>query len=104
VLDAPEALAKTEVALLDRIEQHRAVELTVERVAEGGIAFELVDAHHGLEMLDDVPSDVGHDVLGVLQRARDDVVGVARDVGDEQTAAVGARGHELTVLPGDGGD
>jgi hypothetical protein len=58
VLDAAESLAKPEVTLLDRVEQHRGVQLAVEGVPKSGVPLELVDPQDGLEVLDDIAGDL----------------------------------------------
>jgi hypothetical protein len=93
VLDPADPPSETEVTLLYRIEEHRSVEVIVERVAEGGVALELVHPEYRLQALDDVARDVGHDVLGVFERTRDDVVRVAGNVGDEQATAISGGSH-----------
>lgn len=81
VLDPAQPPAECEVTLLNRVEEHRRVQLAVEGVAEGRVSLDLVHMDHGFEPVDYSPGDVRDDVLRVLERASDDVIGVARNIG-----------------------
>jgi len=99
VLDTPQAPAKAEVALLDRVEQHRRVELAVQGVAERGISFQLVYAQDGLEAFYDVSRDLRDHILGVLERAGDNVVAISGDIRDEKGATLDRGGHKPNCTP-----
>lgn len=99
VLDAAQASPEGEVALLDHVQEHRPVQIALERIAECGIALELVHADDPLEAVHHGRGHVGHHILGVLERTRDDVVRVARDVGDEEAAAGSHGEHEPKCTP-----
>ena len=86
---------KAKVTLLDRVEEHGRIKLAVECVAEGRVSFDLVDMDHRIEPLDHGPGDIRDDVLGVLERAPDHIVGVAGDVGHKQDSALDPGRHDV---------
>ena len=94
-LDPLETRAEGEVALLDGIEDGRRIGAALRRVCEDGVALELVQAQDVPELLADRRRDVGHHVLGLLERAVDHVAGVAGDVGDHEDAAAGIERRSL---------
>jgi hypothetical protein len=65
--DIPAAPAKSEVAALDRVEEHRPVDLLGCHEREGGIAFELGQPEVGPQRRDDCADNVCEDVLCVVQ-------------------------------------
>ena len=80
----PTAAAEPEVAALDRVQQHRPVDLLGGHRHEGGVALQLGQTEVGAERRDDGADEVGEDVLGVVQFDVGEVARVSRDVGDQE--------------------
>src|ERR1700690_2549206 len=86
------APAEPEEAALDRVEEHRTVDLLDGREGEGGVALELREPEVRPECRDDGADEVGEDVLGVVQLHAAQVAGVPGDVGDQEARGVRGRG------------
>ena len=83
------ATTEAEVAALDRVEQHRPVDLLRRGEAEGGVALKLGQSETGPQRRDDRANQVGEDVLRVIDLDRREVLGIAADVGDQQADGLG---------------
>ena len=82
--------AEAEVAALDGVEQHRAVDRLGRHPGERGVAFELGQPEVRPERRHDRADEVGQDVLRVIELDVGEVAGVAGDVRDQE--AGGLRG------------
>ena len=98
--DVAAAAAKPEVAALDRVEEHRPVDLLGRREGEGGIALEFGQPEVGPERRDHTADEVREDVVCVVQLDLTEVARVPGDVGDQE--AGGLRGREHRPLSGVG--
>ena len=96
------APAEPEVAALDRVEEHRAVDLLDRREREGGVALELRQPEARPNRRDDGADEVGQDVLGVVQLDAAQVAGIPGDVGDQEAGGLRGRGHRSFEDAGEG--
>src|SRR4051812_3184556 len=84
---------ESEVAALDRVEQHRAVDRLRRHEGEGGVAFELGETEVRSERRDDRADEVRQDVLRVIELDVGEIPRVAGDVGDQETGSLRGWGH-----------
>ena len=76
--------AKPEVAALDRVEEHRPVDLLSRREHERSIALKLGQPEVGPQRGDDHADEVREDVLRVVQLNVGEVAGISGDIGDQE--------------------
>ena len=91
--DVAPAAAKPEVAVLDRVEKHRPIDLLGRHVHEGGVTLQLRQPEIGPERCNDRAHEVSKDVLGVVQLDLGEVAGVPGDVGDQEAGRLRGWGH-----------
>ena len=91
--DVPASPAEAEVAALDGVEEHRAVDPLGGHVREGGVALELGQPEVRPERADDGADEVREDVLRVVQLDVGEVAGIPGDVGDQEAGRLRAREH-----------
>jgi hypothetical protein len=60
-------------------------------VSEHRIAFQFCDLERRFDSVDDCLEEVCEDVLGMLELAALEVVGIAGDIGEEEAASLGFR-------------
>ena len=87
--DVTAAPAKAEVAALDRVEEHRPVDLLGGHEGERGVTLELGQPEVRPERRDDGADQVRQDVLRVVQLDIGEVARVAGDVGDQEAGRLG---------------
>ena len=87
--DVAPAAPEAEVAALDRVEEHRSVELLGGHERERRVAFELGQPEVRPQRGDDGADEVGQDVLRVVELDAGEVPGVPGDVGDEEADGLG---------------
>jgi hypothetical protein len=93
LLDVAQAAAELEIGRLDRILQHRAVDLRGHRVDESGVALELGQAEGRPQALDHGVHEVGDDVLGVVEFDPGKKARIAGDIGDDEAGGFRLRKH-----------
>ena len=91
--DVAPAPAEPEVAALDRVEEHRPVDLLADHVRERRVALELGQPEVRPERGDDGADEVGQDVLGVVQLDVGEIARVTGDVGDQEAGGLSDGGH-----------
>ena len=84
---------EAEVAALDRVEQHRPVDVLNTHGGECGVSLELGQAEVGPQGAHDRADQVRQDVLRVIQLDVGEVAGVAGDVGDDEAGGFRSRRH-----------
>ena len=87
--DVAAAPAEPEVAALDGVEEHRAVDRLGGHPGERGVTLELGQPEVGPQRRDDRADQVGQDVLGVIELDVGEVARVAGDVGDQEAGGLG---------------
>ena len=97
--DVAPAASEAEVAALDRVEQHRAVDPLGRHVREGRVALELGEPEIGPQRRDHGADQVGQDVLGMVQLDVGEVARVAGNVGDEHAHGHGLGQHTAIMGP-----
>ena len=97
--DVAAAPAEAEVAALDGVEEHRAIDRLGRHEHEGGVALELGQPEVRPEGGDHGADEVRKDVLGVVELDVGEVARVPRDIGDQEASdcATGAMERHYTA-------
>ena len=98
--DVAATAAEPEVAALDGVEQHRAVDPLDRLEGEGCVALELGQAEVRAKRRDDGADEVRQDVLGMIELDIREVAGVPGDVGDEEAGRLCGREHRPPLYGG----
>ena len=91
--DVAAAPTEPEIAALDGVEEHRAIDSLGRHVGEGRVTLQLGQPEVRPEGADDGSDEVGQDVLGMVQLDVGQVAGVAGDVGDQEAGGLRGREH-----------
>ena len=91
--DVAQAPPEGDVAVLDRVLEDRSVDHVGDDVGEGRVALEFGQSEGRPERANDGVSQVGQDVLRVIEFDAREVARVAADVGEDETRGLRLVGH-----------